>query len=106
QAARVRLLRRVGRRTRSVEQLRQVFTELQVVTTRRAVVLPNVWDLFDAEGRLIDQPGRRAPSPRCSTNCGGGPMPSSPREPPKRPPDLTLTDGCVAHRLPCRPARS
>jgi NAD(P)H-dependent FMN reductase len=40
--------------TRSVEQLRQVFAELQVVTVRDAVAFPGVWDRFGADGRLVD----------------------------------------------------
>ncbi|GEA82695.1 NADPH-dependent FMN reductase [Cellulomonas uda] len=40
--------------SRSVEQLRQVFTELQVHTIRRQVVFSGVWDRFDDEGRLVE----------------------------------------------------
>lgn len=39
---------------RSVEQLRPVFAELQVVTTREAVAFPNVWDTFDEHGHLVN----------------------------------------------------
>lgn len=39
---------------RSVEQLRPVFAELQVVPIREAVLFPGVWERFDNEGRLLD----------------------------------------------------
>ncbi len=38
---------------RAVEQLRLVFAELHAVTIRDGVALPNAWNLFDADGRLI-----------------------------------------------------
>lgn len=37
---------------RAVEQLRQVFAELHVVTIRDSVALPDVWDKFDGNGKL------------------------------------------------------
>ncbi|WP_299955197.1 NADPH-dependent FMN reductase [uncultured Modestobacter sp.] len=40
--------------SRSVEQLRPVFAELQVVTVRDAVAFPGVWERFDDAGRLPD----------------------------------------------------
>ncbi|TGG90623.1 NADPH-dependent oxidoreductase [Natronospirillum operosum] len=42
---------------RAVEQLRPVFSELHAITVRDAVALPNVWDLFDANGALIEPEG-------------------------------------------------
>lgn len=39
---------------RAVEQLRQVFAELHVATVRDGVAFVDVWDRFDAEGRLDD----------------------------------------------------
>lgn len=42
---------------RSVEQLRQVFAELDAVTVREAVTLVRVWDLFDDDGRPRGVPG-------------------------------------------------
>lgn len=39
---------------RSVEQLRPVFAELQVVTVREAILFPGVWERFDASGALVD----------------------------------------------------
>lgn len=39
---------------RSVQQLKTVFTELQVVPVRRSVSLHNVWELFDETGSLRD----------------------------------------------------
>jgi NAD(P)H-dependent FMN reductase len=40
--------------SRAVEQLRQVFAELQVVTVREAVAFPAVWDRFGPDGALVD----------------------------------------------------
>jgi NAD(P)H-dependent FMN reductase len=40
--------------TRAVEQLRQVYAELQVVTVREAVAFPGVWDRFGPDGCLVD----------------------------------------------------
>lgn len=42
---------------RSVEQLRQVFAELHVVTMRDSVSFHNVWDLFDESGELEEPAG-------------------------------------------------
>lgn len=42
---------------RAVEQLRQVFAELHVVTIRDGVAFANVWDQFDDSGNLRE-PGR------------------------------------------------
>ncbi|KQR17345.1 NADPH-dependent FMN reductase [Cellulomonas sp. Leaf334] len=39
---------------RSVQQLRTVFAELQVVTLREQIVFAGVWDRFDEDGRLVD----------------------------------------------------
>jgi NAD(P)H-dependent FMN reductase len=39
---------------RAVEQLRQVFAELHVVTMRDGVSFTNVWDRFDQHGKLLD----------------------------------------------------
>jgi NAD(P)H-dependent FMN reductase len=39
---------------RAVEQLRQVFAELRVVTMRESVSLINAWDQFDEAGRIKD----------------------------------------------------
>lgn len=39
---------------RAVEQLRQVFAELHVVTTRDGVAFPYAWDKFDDSGNLHD----------------------------------------------------
>lgn len=39
---------------RAVEQLRQVFAELHVVTMRDGVSFANVWDRFDQHGQLLD----------------------------------------------------
>lgn len=39
---------------RSVEQLRLVAIELQMVPIREAVYIPFIWDAFDEEGRLED----------------------------------------------------
>ena len=38
---------------RAIEQLRQVFAELQTVTLRDAVCFANAWEKFDAEGHLL-----------------------------------------------------
>jgi NAD(P)H-dependent FMN reductase len=38
---------------RAIEQLRQVFAELQTVTLRDAVSFANAWEKFDAEGDLL-----------------------------------------------------
>ncbi len=42
---------------RSVEQLRQVFGELDAVAVREAVTLVRVWDMFTADGRLLAPSG-------------------------------------------------
>jgi len=39
---------------RAVEQLRQVFAELHAMTVRDGVAFANVWDQFNATGRLPD----------------------------------------------------
>jgi len=39
---------------RAVEQLRQVFAELHVVSIRDSVSFQNAWQLFDADGRPAD----------------------------------------------------
>ncbi|MGV3741348.1 MAG: NADPH-dependent FMN reductase [Burkholderiaceae bacterium] len=41
---------------RAVEQLRQVFAELHVVTMRDGVSFANVWDQFDRHGKLLHAP--------------------------------------------------
>ena len=41
---------------RAVEQLRQVFAELHAVTIRDGVSFANVWNLLDADDRLVGSP--------------------------------------------------
>jgi NAD(P)H-dependent FMN reductase len=41
---------------RAVEQLRQVFAELRVVTMRESISLVNAWDQFDETGRFREPP--------------------------------------------------
>jgi hypothetical protein len=40
-----------------VEQLRQVFAELEAVTVRDTVSFHDYWDLFDETGALLDATG-------------------------------------------------
>ena len=42
---------------RATEQLRQVFPELEAMTIRESVALPNVWHLFDEAGRPRESDG-------------------------------------------------
>lgn len=39
---------------RAVEQLRQIFPEVHAMTVRDSVSFQNIWQLFDAQGRLTD----------------------------------------------------
>lgn len=47
---------------RAVEQLRPVLAEMHATTIRNTVALPNVWDLLDDRGKVIDatRPNRSA----------------------------------------------
>jgi hypothetical protein len=40
-----------------VEQLRQVFAELNAVTVRKAVAFPRYYELFGPDGRLMNPEG-------------------------------------------------
>jgi NAD(P)H-dependent FMN reductase len=42
---------------RATEQLRQVFPELEAMTIRESVALPNVWHLFDPDGQPRETDG-------------------------------------------------
>ncbi|MQA11574.1 MAG: NADPH-dependent FMN reductase [Pseudonocardiaceae bacterium] len=43
--------------SRAVEQLRLVFAEMHAVTVRDSVSFANYWELFDADGRLVEPEG-------------------------------------------------
>jgi NAD(P)H-dependent FMN reductase len=47
----------VGGGLRAVEQLRLVFAEMHAVTVRDTVSFHSFWELFDAEGRLMNPDG-------------------------------------------------
>lgn len=42
---------------RAAEQLRQVFPELEAMTIRESISLPNMWGMFDEAGRPVDPEG-------------------------------------------------
>jgi len=47
----------LGGGLRAIEQLRLVFAEMHAVTVRDTVSFANYWELFDADGQLMDAEG-------------------------------------------------
>jgi NAD(P)H-dependent FMN reductase len=68
---------------RAVEQLRQVFAELNVVSIRESISFQNAWQLFDATGCPAEPNGARLKCRECSPSSTGGPSPSAPPAKPR-----------------------
>ena len=73
--------------SRSVQQLRTVFAELQAVTVREQVVFSGVWDRFDEAGRLVDPERYERAAATMLDQLGGGAAPCAPPAARSRPPD-------------------